>query len=133
MLAVTSGLETETLSLAGNGVPLPPGAQGLQGVPGPTGATGPAGPAGRIVCRNTAVAKATCEILFAPGTWTAGATARYTLRRGGTVIARGACRVAGGRLMVPLRRGLRAGRYRVTLTTGRGRHAHSLTRTVTVG
>lgn len=137
-LAVTAGAETETVSLTGNGVPAPagePGPQGIQGPVGPTGATGatgPAGPAGRIVCRNTAVAKATCQILFAPGTWTTGSTAHFTVRRGHTVIARGSRRVAGGRLVVRLGRGLRPGRYRVTVTTGRGRHAHSVTRTVRV-
>jgi hypothetical protein len=155
-LVVTAGAEDETVSLTGNGVPAPAGAQGPQGIPGPVGptgatgatgltgatgptgpagATGPAGPAGRVVCRNTALAKATCLILFAPGTWTTGSaatTARYTVRHGHTVIARGSRRVAGRRLVVRLAHGLRPGHYRVTVTTGRGRHTHSLTQTVTV-
>src|SRR5205085_55273 len=106
-----------------------------QGVPGPAGPTGATGPAGRIVCRNTAAARATCQILFAPATWTTGSTAttaRYTLRRGHTVVARGSGRVAGRRLVVRLAHGLRPGRYRVTVTAGRGRHAHALAQTVTV-
>jgi hypothetical protein len=81
------------------------------------------------------VAKATCQILFAPGTWTTSSTAmtaRYTVRRGHTVIAHGSRRVAGRRLVLRLAHGLRPGRYRVTVTTGRGRNAHSLTQTVTV-
>ncbi len=143
-LQVTAGAETETVSLAGNGVPAPAGAPGAPGATGATGATGPtgpagakgpAGPAGQVVCRNTAVAKATCQILFAPGTWTtssAATTARYTIRRGHTVVARGSRRIAGHRLLVRLAHGLRPGRYRVTVTVGRGRHAHSLTQTVTV-
>jgi hypothetical protein len=75
------------------------------------------------------VARATCQILFAPGTWTTGATARYTVRRGGTVVARGNGRIgAHGRLRIRVARRLRSGRYRVTVTVGR----KSLTRTVTV-
>jgi collagen type VII alpha len=129
-LEVSAGAETETVNLAGNGVPAPVGERGPQGIPGPTGATGPAG---QIVCRNTTVAKATCQILFAPGTWTTSSVmARYTVRRGHTVIARGSVRVAGRRLVVRLAHHLRPGRYRVTVTTGRGRHAHSLTETVRV-
>jgi hypothetical protein len=84
------------------------------------------------VCRNTAVAKATCQILFAPGTWTTSSTAtiaRYTVRHGRTVIARGSRRMSGHRLVVRLAHGLRPGRYRITVTTGRG---HTLTQTVTV-
>jgi hypothetical protein len=87
------------------------------------------------VCRNNALAKATCRILFAPGTWTTGSTAtwaRYTLRHGHKVIARGSRRMAGRRLVVRLSHRLRHGRYRITVTTGHGRHAHSLTRTVKV-
>jgi hypothetical protein len=147
-LEVAAGFETEAVSLAGAGVSPAPGPAGPQGDPGPagpagpsgptgaTGATGPAGPAGQIVCRNTALAKATCQILFAPGTWTtspAATTAHYTVRRGHTLIARGTQRIGrDGRLRVRLARGLRPGRYRVTVTVGRGRHAHSLTRTVTI-
>jgi hypothetical protein len=81
------------------------------------------------------LAKATCQFLFAPGTWTTSSsarTARYTVRRGHTVIARGSRRMAGHRLVVRLAHHLRPGRYRVTVTTGRGRHAHSLTRTIRV-
>jgi hypothetical protein len=81
------------------------------------------------------VAKATCQILFAPGTWTTSATAkiaRVTVRRGHTVVARGSQRVAGPRLRIRLAHRLRPGRYLVTVTVGRGRHAHSLTQTVTV-
>jgi hypothetical protein len=81
------------------------------------------------------VAKVTCQILFAPGTWTTSptaTTARYTVRRGHTVIARGTRRIAGRRLVVRLSHGLRPGRYRITVTVGRGRHAHSFTRTVRV-
>jgi hypothetical protein len=37
-----------------------------------------------------------------------------------------------GRLVVRLSHRLRHGRYRITVTTGHGRHAHSLTRTVRV-
>jgi hypothetical protein len=141
-LAVTSGAETETVDITGSGVPVPApaqGPQGPQGIPGPTGPTGPtgdtgpAGPAGQIVCRNNALAKATCQILFAPGTWTTSATARtarYVVRHGHHVIARGFRHVAGRRLV--LRLGLRHGRYHLTVTTGHGRHTHSLTQTIRV-
>jgi hypothetical protein len=142
MLEVAAGAETEIVSLAGTGVAGtagpqgPAGPQGERGPTGATGATGPAGPAGRIVCRNTAVAKATCQILFAPGTWTTSRTAtkaRYSVRRGHTLIARGTRKIdAHGRLRVRLGHRLRRGRYRVTVTVGRGRHAQTLTRTVTV-
>jgi hypothetical protein len=87
------------------------------------------------VCRNTALARATCQILFAPGTWTTGSTskwARYTVRHGHKVVARGSRRVAHHRLVLRLSHRLRPGHYRITVTTGRGRHAHSHTRTVTV-
>jgi hypothetical protein len=84
------------------------------------------------VCRNTVVAKATCQILFAPGTWTT-TTAHFTIRRGHRLIARGTRRIdAHGRLRVRLAGGMRPGRYRVTVTVGHGRHAQSLSRTVTV-
>src|SRR4051812_25671233 len=49
-LEVTAGADTETVSLADNGVPAPVGEQGPrgpQGIPGPAGPTGPAGPAGK--------------------------------------------------------------------------------------
>ena len=75
-----------------------------------------------------AVARATCQILFAPGAWTTG-SAHFAVRRGHTMIARGSPRETRGRLVVRLTHGLRPGRYRVTVTTGRGR----LTRTVRVG
>jgi hypothetical protein len=119
----------------------------------------------------SAVAKATCQILFAPGAWTTSlaraSTARYTVRRGHTLIARGTRRFYGGgtrrfygggtrrfygggtrrfygggtrrfygrgpRLLLHLNHGLRSGRYRVTVTLGHGRQAHSLTRTVRIG
>jgi hypothetical protein len=131
-LEVAAGPETESVSLAGAGVAPaagPQGPAGPAGPAGPTGATGPAGPAGQVVCRNTAVARATCQILFAPGTWTTGATAHYTVRRGRIVVARGNGRIgAHGRLRIRVARRLRSGRYRVTVTVGR----KSLTRTVTV-
>jgi hypothetical protein len=137
-LEVAAGAETETVPLTGAGVPAAagtqgePGQTGQTGATGATGATGPAGPAGQVVCRNTAVAKATCQILFAPGTWTA-ATAHFTIRRGHTLVARGTRRIdAHGRLRVRLARKLRPGRYRVTVTVGRGHHAQSLTRMVTI-
>jgi hypothetical protein len=77
------------------------------------------------------VAKAACEILFAPGTWTTGATTvRYTVRRGHTVVARGARRMTGRRLVVRLARHLRPGRYTVTIAGDR--HTRALRRTVTV-
>jgi hypothetical protein len=138
-LEVTAGSETKSVSLTGTSVAAaagPQGPAGPQGDPGPAGPTGPAGPAGKIACRNTAVAKVTCQILFAPGTWTTSRTAtraRYTVRRGNRVIARGTRRVDGhGRLRVRLPHGLRRGRYRVTVTVRRGRHAHSFTRTVSL-
>jgi hypothetical protein len=137
-LVVRSGPETETVGLAGNGVPPAPGPQGETGATGATGATGPAGPAGpagKVVCRSTALARVTCELLFAPGTWkTAGAAtatrARYTISRGHKVVARGSRRLHGrpARLVLRVTRHLRPGRYRVAITVGR----RSFTRTVTV-
>jgi hypothetical protein len=55
------------------------------------------------------------------------------VRRGHRVVAHGTRRVGRhGRLRVHLAHRLRPGRYRVTVTIGRGRHAHSFTQTVKV-
>jgi hypothetical protein len=56
----------------------------------------------------------------------------YTVRHGHAVIARGSSRIVGRRLVVHLSHRLRHGRYRITVTTGRGRHKQSFTRALRV-
>lgn len=122
----------DDVELFGNGVsiapvPLPPGEKGDKGdpgAPGPAGADGargpegPRGPAGRITCRNTAVARLLCDVLFAPGTWQPGdsaGAARFTLSRAGRVHARGRATVdRNGRSRVRLRK-VRRGTYVLTV------------------
>jgi hypothetical protein len=88
-----------------------------------------------VVCRNTLIARATCRILFKDGSWTASSRARtvhYTVRHGRAVVARGKSRIVGRRLVVRLSHRLRHGRYRITVTTGHGRHKQSFTQTLRV-
>jgi hypothetical protein len=54
------------------------------------------------------------------------------VRRGHAVVARGRSRIVGHRLVVHLSHRLRHGRYRVTVTTGHGRHKQSFTQTLRV-
>lgn len=137
--------ETHSVALSGTGVPVPPGPQGpegpqgdpgapgaigpegpqgIQGTQGPKGATGPQGPqgpAGQVICRNTAAARALCTVAFAPGTWKAAATAtvaRYTLLRGGRVVAHGR-RPAHRRVRIRLPRRLPGGHYVLKVRVGR--------------
>jgi hypothetical protein len=98
----------------------PTGPQGIQGVRGATGATGPQGPAGQVICRNTAAARAVCDIALAPGTWKVATTAtiaRYSVLRAGRVVARGTRR-AQRHVRISLPRGLRSGRYVLKVRVG---------------
>jgi hypothetical protein len=116
----------------------PVGATGATGATGPVGPVGPRGPAGKPVCRNTALARVTCSLLFAPGTWvieSAGTSASYTLSRGHIVYARGTSRLGGKRsVRAALRdtRHLPAGRYVLTVRLTDGRHRMTTRLVVTV-
>ncbi|HJS94488.1 MAG TPA: hypothetical protein VJ741_09505, partial [Solirubrobacteraceae bacterium] len=98
----------------------------------------PRGPAGKPVCRNTALAKVTCSLLFAPGTWvieSPSTTASYTLSRDHIVYARGTARLGGKRsVRAALRdtRHLRAGRYLLTVRLTNRRHRMTARLVVTV-
>lgn len=76
------------------------------------------------MCRNTELAKVTCALLFAPGTWSvSGTTVSYALSRDHLVYARGAMRLGSRRaVQLPLKatRRLRSGRYLLTLELSRG-------------
>jgi Collagen triple helix repeat (20 copies) len=99
------------------------GPAGPAGPAGPQGPAGPAGPAGKVVCRNNAVARALCDLLFVPGTWTVipgmAGDVKVVLSRGNVSYARGSAYVRGGRVVSLHLRMVRlgpAGRYRLTLT-----------------
>ena len=104
------------------------GATGPQGPPGPIGPAGPQGPAGVVICRNSALAKATCALLFPAGTWTVGvsaATDTYTLTRNHRTYATGTVRIRRGhRAVLRLKPGtqLPRGRYVLTILVGRKHH-----------
>jgi hypothetical protein len=98
-----------TVSLSGTGGGLPQGPAGPQGSPGP---------AGTIVCQNTPIARALCSIEFAPGTFTFKKAA-FTIDRGHSVVARGTLALRRGRISTHIVRGLRRGRYTLTITEGR--------------
>jgi Ca2+-binding RTX toxin-like protein len=125
-----TGTQGPTGPAGANGQTGPAGAAGATGPTGPagpagpTGAQGPAGPAGQVVCRNTATARATCTLLFAPGTWiTQGGTliVHATLTRGHTIYAlshqRGLQRLTTVRLRAthPRTQPLTHGRYKLTV------------------
>jgi len=95
-----------TVSLSGTGGPLPQGPAGPAGSAGPQGATGPAG---TIVCQNTSIARALCELEFAPGTF------KFAIRHDNVVVVRGTLHGRHGRIV----RNLRPGRYTLTLTAGK--------------
>jgi hypothetical protein len=101
-----------TVSLSGTGGGLPQGPavpQGAQGVPGP---------AGTVVCRNAAIAHVLCSIEFAPGSVTAARRAAFTIRHANRVVARGTLALRPGRIANHDVRGLRRGRYTLTITAG---------------
>jgi N-acetylneuraminic acid mutarotase len=106
----------------------PPGPAGPKGATGPQGPVGPQGPPGKPVCRNTALARVTCSLLFAPGTWVidgTGTTASYTLSRDRVVYAHGTARLGAKRSVVAAlhaTRHLAAGRYVLTVRLVNGRH-----------
>jgi hypothetical protein len=75
------------------------------------------------------VALALCSIIFPPGTHTVfGSTvdAAYWITRDGQLVARGAAKIHRGQVTLLRLRPLARGRYRLTLTTGRGGNQHTL-------
>ena len=109
----------------------PQGIQGVPGTPGARGETGPQGPPGQPACRNLTAARILCDLLFVPGTWSAGSTAsiaRVELKRGRTVYATGK-----GRALKVLRRATR-GEYRlVILRRSRSGKVVKASRTIRLG
>lgn len=115
------------------------GATGPTGAAGPTGATGttgPRGPAGLdgqvilVTCTTTTktvnhkpkkTTKCTSRPVPTPTTFTSTSIERATLGRHGFVYATGTARK--GRVVLHATRALSAGRYTLTLVSGRGRHA----------
>ncbi len=130
------------IALSGTGVAAnsgPTGAAGPAGASGPagaTGATGPAGPKGAagqvdlVTCTTSTktvnhkpkkVTKCTSRQVSSPATFTSDSEVRASLGRRGYVYATGT--VSGGRVLLRATRALAAGRYTLTLVSGRGRHA----------
>jgi N-acetylneuraminic acid mutarotase len=107
------------------------GAKGATGATGPQGPAGPPGPAGKVICRDNIVARATCTLLFAAGTWTVQAdklAVTASLARGHVTYAtakrRGLGQVTKLTFTVthPRRRPLAHGRYELTLSVTDSRH-----------
>ncbi|MGO9763565.1 MAG: collagen-like protein [Solirubrobacteraceae bacterium] len=102
------------------------GNTGARGETGPPGAQGPAGKIELVTC-DTVKGKQHCTTKLVSGTvkfTTSGSSTQATLSRHGVVYATGAARIARGRMslrLVPLR-GLRPGKYTLTLISGTGRH-----------
>jgi hypothetical protein len=77
-----------------------------------------------VVCQNNAAARAVCEHLFVPGTWTVGGmhgTVKLSLARGGAVVARGTGYATKGKLVrarFTAAHRLAAGSYRLTVAFG---------------
>ena len=113
------------------------GAQGAQGPQGVQGAAGPAGPAGEagkveLVTCTTIKGKKHCTTKIVSGVvkfTVSGSPAHASLSRHGVVYATGLARVTGGRasLRLSTRRKLAAGRYTLTLGSGRSRRVETLT------
>jgi hypothetical protein len=112
------------------------GATGATGVTGATGAIGPQGAAGTpgqvilVTCTTSTktvnhkpkkVTKCTTRPVPSPTTFTSDSLARATLGRHGFVYATGTA--SKGRVVLHATRALSAGRYTLTLVSGRGRHA----------
>ncbi len=140
-----------TVSLLGTGVAPNSGPAGAVGPIGPTGAAGPIGPAGHngqvelVTCQpvsgklshghpKTHGKLTHCTTKLVPGPvkfTTTGAVTRVVLSRGGTIAATGIASGRKGRTMLlSARRGLKAGRYTLTLT---GRHGERHVSAVTLG
>ncbi len=110
------------------------GASGPAGPAGPTGANGAAGAAGQVVLVTCTTATktvkhkpkqvTTCRSrpVPSPATFMSDSEVRATLGRHGFVYATGTA--SGARVLLHATRALPAGRYTLTLTSGRGRHAH---------
>jgi hypothetical protein len=83
------------------------------------------------VCRNTTVAKTTCQLLFPAGSYTiqgTATTATYRLTGRGRLYASGRVRVRRGqpiRVRLHTRR-LPSGSYTLTMRVGQGRHTRTL-------
>jgi hypothetical protein len=73
-------------------------------------------------------AKLLGTILFAPGSWTTdGARTSFTLSRDHRTYAHGTIAIHHGRISLPALRHLHRGNYRLTITTNRDGHRHTLT------
>jgi hypothetical protein len=98
----------EALPTGPQGAPGPQGAAGPQGTQGPAGADGKPGRDAKVTCRvrnrRKRKVRVTCKVVFA-----VPARARVSLRRNGTVVARG--RRAGTRSVALQIGRLRKGRY----------------------
>ena len=109
----------------------PAGATGATGATGPAGPQGPAGPAGKVICSNTTVARVTCSILFAPGTWTVATSAQlaqFTIMHGRRAVIHGRVEIRHGGVALHHIHGLRPGTYRLTVTIRRDHRTILLTR-----
>ena len=114
------------------------GPQGVAGTQGPTGAQGRPGESGKVelvTCTTSkkngkTVRKCTTKVVSGTVKFTAtAASAHATLSRNGVVYATGVARVTGGHASLRLssRRELSAGRYKLTLGSGKSRHSETVT------
>ena len=104
-----------------------PGPTGPQGRTGAQGPTGPQGPAGTIVCRNTSLARLSCSLLFAPGTWSAQTThVQFQIVHGTRRVAHGKALITPRRITVRALPRLRPGRYMLIVTARRHGHTRVL-------
>jgi hypothetical protein len=108
---------------AGQGLQGPQGLTGVQGATGPVGPAGPPGAPARVICRNTAVARVQCALLFPSGTWELEGKklilSGHLLRAGRKVASvrkSGVTRFTDLRLRTYSRKALRHGRYVLRLT-----------------
>jgi len=113
------------------------GSTGPTGATGPTGPTGARGPAGEIelvTCTTVTVkkkkTKCTTVLTSSPKKFNES-TARATVSRGKRVYATGALRHQ--KLTLHSSRALRSGRYTLSLTTGTGKHKHTIRESIVFG
>jgi hypothetical protein len=142
------GATGATGPLGATGATGPLGATGATGPSGATGATGPTGPAGRdgevelVTCRSVSARsshghatthgkalRCTTKLVAGPVKFTTtGAVTRAVLSRAGVIEASG---VAGGgevpTMLLSASRGLKAGRYTLTLSGRHRRMIHTVT------
>jgi len=105
------------------------GATGAGGATGPAGPEGKQGPAGKVTCKvqqKGKKVKVTCTVKVATAS---AARVHWSLSRHGHAVAHGAARGGDVRLNAS---GLPAGRYRLTLISGSGRHTTIRSESVTL-